>query len=92
MKTDSRGGLDILPLIAASMVVLIHVFAGVIDVGRPVFRPVGHLTLLLVFWWPIALLAAAVALLARRGRSWRAGVAVGVVFVSYLLLSGTWQP
>jgi hypothetical protein len=92
INTVIRRGADVLPIIASAMVVVIHLLAGIIDERKVVLRPVGHLTLFLVFSWPIALMAAAVAVLARRGWSWWAAVAVAVVFTDYLLFSGAWSP
>lgn len=47
----------------------IHLWAGWADEGRPVLRPVGHLTILAAFAWLLALVfAILVATLDRRGR------------------------
>ncbi|MFO1449853.1 MAG: hypothetical protein U1F61_16970 [Opitutaceae bacterium] len=48
-----------------------HLWAGWADEHRLIFRPVGHWTVLSVFVWLIAFLAALVGVVANRGfRTW----------------------
>ena len=71
----------------ALLVVVGHLFAGIVDEGHPVLHPVGHFTLCILFWWVCVLVMAPIVCWKRRRLSWSAGIAIAVVFVDYLLLA-----
>ena len=78
--------LDGLVLITAAMVVIAHMFAGIMDEGHPVLHPGGHGTVLVMYTWVLATGLAAVVLAVRRGRSWPAVITLGVTVFDVVLL------
>ena len=78
--------LDGLVLITAAIVVIAHMFAGILDEGRPVLHPVGHGTVLVMYTWILAVCCSLIVLAARRGRSWPAVLTLGVTLIDVALL------
>jgi hypothetical protein len=85
-KVRIPGVLDILAVSTASCGVYLHMWVGVMEEGQPVFRPVGHATILAVFAWLVAAVVSGTALKKSRGRSPYAGLGLGVSLVGIALL------
>lgn len=77
---------DLFALAGGAIVVAAHYYAGVWDVGHPVWRPVGHGTVFVMYAWPLAIALSAIALISARGKSPAAGVALAVAVTSIVLI------
>ena len=64
-------------LVVFLVAVTLHAGAGIADAGHATWRPVGHLTVFVAFWWLLAVLAAVDGLRPTGG----ARVLAGVVLV-----------
>jgi hypothetical protein len=73
-------------LAGALLVIVAHGAAGFMDEGRVVWRPVGHGTVVVPVTWVVASILAVRALVAARGRSPAALLALGITVASAMLL------
>ena len=79
LEFRSRVVANTLAALGGVVVVALHLYAGILDSGRPVLRPVGEETIFLLFGWILSLILCVPALILTRGRS---RVAIGVLAVT----------
>ena len=86
MTVDSRGRervrtLSLIAMVASGVALLLHASVGLLDEGRPVLTPVGHLAPFLLVSWTVSGCIALVSVALTRGRS---RVAIGGTLLAVL--------
>jgi hypothetical protein len=75
-----------LAALGGTLVVALHLYAGIVGGGRSVLRPVGEVTIFVLFGWILSLGLCAPALILTRGRSPAAIGALAVTLMSAALV------
>jgi hypothetical protein len=75
-----------LAALSGLLVVALHLYAGVLSKGHPVWRPIGEPILFIFFGWIVSVASCVPALIVTRGRSRAAIVALAITAASAALL------
>ena len=77
---------NVLAALSGVVVIVLHIYAGVLSMGHPVLRPIGEPTMLLFVGWIVSVALCTPVLVLTRGRSRAAIVALAITVLSALLV------